>query len=228
IFSLLCLNFVVMFRYFKISILLLGTLLYSVTSWSQEVEVIEDDLIQITGVTMTADSLMAVPDVIISVKHKNRGNRSSELGVFSIVCNKGDTLLFNAMGYNPVSYTVPQDIVGKFFTMVQLMVQDTFHLPETIMRAYLPTAEEFDYAFKYWSVPDDQYEIARQNLSPAIISLLLATMPRNGRESQREALMEQANKAVYYGQTPQQGIFSPFKWAEFINAWKRGDFRKKY
>ncbi len=212
--------------YFKI-ITLFGLFLVSqFSSWSQDIE-LDDDIIQITGVTMTADSLMAVPHVVISVKHKNRGDRSSELGVFSIVCHKGDTLVFSALGYNHIEYKVPDSIVGRFFTMVQLMVQDTFHLPETIMRSYLPTAEEFDFAFKYWNSPLDKYDIAYNNLNPAIISLLLASLPRDGRESQRAYLMEQANKAVYYGQTPQQGIFNPFKWAEFINAWKRGDFRKK-
>ena len=36
-----------------------------------------------------------------------------------------------------------------------------------------------------------------------------------------------SNKAYYYGQAPSQNIFNPFAWAEFIKAWKRGDFKKK-
>src|SRR4028118_393927 len=43
------------------------------------------NIIQITGVTMTADSLRAVGGVEIVVKGKDRGVESSRAGVFSIV-----------------------------------------------------------------------------------------------------------------------------------------------
>jgi len=29
------------------------------------------------------------------------------------------------------------------------------------------------------------------------------------------------------GQVPPQNIFNPIAWAEFIQAWKRGDFKRK-
>ena len=58
-----------------------------------------DNIIQINGVTMTADSLRAIPDVTVLVKNKNRGVESSYTGVFSIVCYKGDTLVFNCLGF---------------------------------------------------------------------------------------------------------------------------------
>jgi hypothetical protein len=36
-----------------------------------------------------------------------------------------------------------------------------------------------------------------------------------------------AQKYTYQGQVPPQNIFNPMAWAEFIQAWKRGDFKKK-
>jgi hypothetical protein len=36
-----------------------------------------------------------------------------------------------------------------------------------------------------------------------------------------------ARKASYAGQNPPQNIFNPAAWAEFIQAWKRGDFKRK-
>ena len=36
-----------------------------------------------------------------------------------------------------------------------------------------------------------------------------------------------ANRAVYQGQTPPMNIFNPAAWADFIQAWKRGDFKNK-
>src|ERR1017187_5094687 len=92
------------------------------------------DIIQIDGVTMTADSLRAVPDATIMVKNKNRGTESEYTGVFSIVCAKGDTLIFSCLGFRPKEYVISKDIKGQIFSMIQLMVQDTFYLPETIIK----------------------------------------------------------------------------------------------
>lgn len=175
---------------------------------------------------MTADSLRAVPGAIILVKNKNRGVESSDMGVFSVVVYKGDTLLFSALGFRPKEYIVPKNIKGHYFSMIQLMVQDTFYLPETIIKP-VPTKEQFDYAFKHWNIPDDPYEIARKNTNALVLRALAYSLPRDGRESQAMYQQIQSQQAVYYGQRQPSQIFNPVAWAEFFEAWKRGDFRKK-
>jgi hypothetical protein len=105
-------------------------------------------------------------------------------------------------------------------------VQDTFYLPETIIRP-LPTKEGFGYAFEHWQVPNDQYELARKNTDAYILRALAYTIPRDGRESQSRLMRQQANEAVYYNQRPPMNIFNPIAWGQFFDAWKRGDFRKK-
>lgn len=185
-----------------------------------------ESVIQINGVTMTADSLRAVPGVTVLVKNKNRGVESSETGVFTIVCYKGDTLEFSALGFRSKDFVVPKDIEGQYFSLIQLMVQDTFYLPETIIRP-LPGKGAFDYAFTHWHVPDDKYEIARRNTNAVTLRALAATLPRDGRENQNAYQNMQAQAAVYYGQQKPMNIMNPLAWAEFFEAWKRGDFRKK-
>lgn len=185
-----------------------------------------ENVIQITGVTMTADSLRAVPDVTIEVKNKDRGTYSSKYGVFSLVCSKGDTISFSAVGYRPKLYTVPREMEGQYFNMVQLMVQDTFYLPETIIRP-LPYGDEFDYAFKYWEIPEDKYAVAQRNTSKRAMAYLMRNTPKDGRENQAYYQADQARQGYYYGQQRPIGIFNPFKWGEFFNAWKRGDFKRK-
>ncbi len=185
-----------------------------------------EKLVQINGVLMTADSLRAVPGAIIMVKNKNRGVESSMQGVFSVVAFKGDTLQFSALGFRPKEFIVPKDIKGHYFSAIQLMVQDTFFLPETIIRP-LPSREQFDYAFKHWSIPDDKYEVARKNTNALMLRALAYSMPRDGKESQLMYQQIQAQEAVYYGQRPPMQIFNPVAWAEFFESWKRGDYRKK-
>ena len=184
------------------------------------------NIIQITGVTMTADSLRAVGGVEVAVKGKNRGVETSRAGVFSLVIAKGDTLTFSAPGYRTKEYPIPRTLYGSYFSLVQLMVQDTFYLPETIVRP-LPTKGGFDYAFKHWNIPDDAFETARKNTNAVTLRALAATLPRTGSENQAVYQALQKEAAVYYGQQRPMQIMNPLAWAEFFNAWKRGDFRRK-
>ena len=175
---------------------------------------------------MTADSLRAVPDVTVMVKNQNRGVMSEYTGVFSIVCYKGDTLQFSALGFRSKEYVISKAIQGQYFSLIQLMVQDTFFLPETIIRS-LPRNKAFDYAFVNWQIPDDKYELARRNTDVYMLRALSQTLPKDGHEAQSAALAQQAREAIYYGMLKPQTIFNPIAWAEFFEAWKRGDFRKK-
>ncbi len=185
-----------------------------------------ENVIQIDGVTMTADSLRAVPDVVVEIKNKNRGVESEYTGVFSLVCYKGDTIEFSCIGFRSKEFVVPKDIKGQYFSLIQLMVQDTFYLPETIIHS-LPAKGQFDYAFQHWRIPSDQYELARRNTDAYMLRMLAYTLPRDGRESQSRLLAQQANEAVYYGQRPPMNILNPLAWGEFFEAWKRGDFRHR-
>jgi hypothetical protein len=53
------------------------------------------------------------------------------------------------------------------------------------------------------------------------------TMPKDGRESQHYLQSQQAQRNYWAGQQPPMTIFNPFAWMEFLNAWKRGDFKRK-
>ncbi len=211
------------FRIFLNSIFLSVTLLAGYVASAQSGF---DNIIQINGVIMTADSLRAVPGATIQVKNKNRGVESEYTGVFSLVCYKGDTLQFSSIGFRSKEYVVPKTIQGQYFSIIQLMVQDTFYLPETVIRP-LPSKEAFDYAFKYWNIPNDQYELARKNTDAYLLRMLAYTLPLDGHESQSRLLHKQANEAVYYGQRPPMTILSPIAWGEFFESWKRGDYRRK-
>lgn len=185
-----------------------------------------DNIIQINGVVMTADSLRAVPGATIIVKSKNRGVEAEYNGVFSLVCYKGDTLEFSCIGFRTKDYVVSRDLPGQYYSIIQLMVQDTFYLPETIIKP-LPSKEAFDYAFKYWHIPNDQYELARKNTDAYLLRMLAYSLPMDGHEAQSRQLQKQAQDAVYYGQRPPMNILNPIAWGEFFEAWKRGDYRRK-
>ena len=189
-------------------------------------EKLKDSVVQFYGVVMTADSLEGIPAVSIMIKGQNRGTFSNDQGVFSIVVMKGDQVEFTSIGYKPKLVSIPRDIEGNQYSMIQLMVTDTQYLPATIIRPR-PTREQFERDFINTDIPADQYEIARQNTDEAKRRILERALPRDGREAANYNLRNVAARQYYYGQAPPQNIFNPFAWNEFIKAWKRGDFKRK-
>ena len=188
-------------------------------------ETYKDSVVQVYGVVMSADSLKALPSVSIIVKGRNQATISSEQGVFSIPILRGDVIEFTSVGYKPKQVTIPQNLVGNEQSMIQLMVEDTVYLPATIIKKR-PTREEFEREFATASVPNDQQEIARENLSQRNLEALRAAYPKDGREATNYYLKQNAQKYYSAGQLPPQNIFNPLAWAEFIKAWKRGDFKQ--
>jgi hypothetical protein len=189
-------------------------------------ETARDSVVQLYGVVMTADSLVGIPAVSVMVRGQNRGTISNAQGVFSIVVLKGDVVEFTHVTYKPKTVFIPRDLEGNQYSIVQLMVIDTVYLPATIIRPH-PTPEQFARDFVNNKVPDDDIEIARQNTSAAKRRALLQTVPGDGGEATRIQMNKIANRAVYQGQTPPMNIFNPAAWADFIQAWKRGDFKNK-
>jgi len=137
---------------------------------------------------------------------------------------KGDVIEFTSIGYKPIRVTIPRNIPGNHYSMIQLMVSDTVYLPATIIKPR-PTREQFERDFVNTTVPDDDIEIARQNTEAAKRRVLLRGLPNDAREASNYYLRQSAQKYSYQGQAPPQNIFNPLAWADFIKAWKRGDFK---
>lgn len=207
-------------RYF-----LFASFLFPVAAKAQFVE-LKDSVVQLYGVIMTADSLRGIPGVSVLVKGQNRGTQSSDEGVFSIVVMKGDQVEFTSIGYKPKLISVPRDLEGNQYSVIQLLVNDTMYLPVTIIKPR-PTREQFERDFVKANIPDDNLEIARQNNDASKRRILMRSLPYDGTESTGFNLRQGAAKYYSAGQMPQQNILNPFAWAEFVQAWKRGDFKNK-
>jgi hypothetical protein len=209
-------------------ILLFFSLLFGGFGFSAhaQFEKIKDSVVQLYGIVMTADSLQGIPSVSVTIKGTARGTYTNDQGVFSIVALKGDKVEFTSIGYKPKLIDIPRDLEGNQFSIIQLMVTDTVYLPATIIRPR-PTKAQFERDFVNTQVPADQLEIARQNTEEGKRRILARSLPSDGREATNYALRNQASRYYYQGQAPPQNIFNPFAWSEFIQAWKRGDFKKK-
>lgn len=189
-------------------------------------ETFKDSVVQLYGIVMTADSLKGLESVSVVVKGQNRGTITNGRGVFSIVVLKGDVIEFTSIGFKPKSITIPADLEGNQHSVIQLMVNDTIYLAATIIKAR-PTRAQFERDFLNTEIPDDYITVARKNTNEATRRMLVANLPTDGREAGNRYLRQASSKAYYAGQAPPMNIFNPFAWAEFIKAWKRGDFKSK-
>ncbi len=189
-------------------------------------EQIKDSVVMLYGVVMTADSLQGIPSVSVSIKGGTRGTVTNEQGVFSLVVLKGDMIEFSSVGYKPKLVEVPRNIEGNQYSVVQLMVTDTQYLPVTIIRPR-PTREQFERDFVNTNIPDDNLEIARKNTDEQTRRALMQIIPADGKEAANYTLRKNAYKYTYAGQLPPINLMNPAAWAQFIQAWKRGDFKNK-
>ena len=209
-------------------LLLFTSLFFCFTAFKAQAqfETVRDSVVQLYGIVMTADSLMGIPAVSITVKGQNRGTITNNQGVFSIVVLKGDEVEFTHVSFQPKTITIPRNLEGNQYSIVQLMVEDTVYLPATIIKPR-PSPQQFERDFVNTKVGDDDIEIARQNNSAAKRRVLMSSTPSDAAGATALQFRNMANRAQYNGQIPPMNIFNPAAWAEFIKSWKRGDYKRK-
>jgi len=195
---------------------------------SQTLQTINENqnLVQFSGITITADSLNPVSYTRIFDKTSRRGTTSDASGYFSFVAHKNDTILFTALGFKASSFIIPDTITKQRYSLIQLMTSDTL----TLTAAYIfpwPTLEEFKRAFIETKIPDDDIEIARKNLLAADIRMKAENYPMDATMNYNNFIENQTSKLYYFGQQQPFQIFNPFAWAKFIKAWKEGKFKSQ-
>jgi len=208
----------------KKSLLLLPfLLLFTSGIYAQEED---DDLIQFSGVAVTMDSLLPVPFATILVKGTSRGTTSDYYGYFSFVAKKNDTLVFSSIGFKASEFYVPDSLNGNRYSLIHSMLRDTIELA-TVNIFPWPTPEQFKAAFLALDIPDDDLEVARKNLSPQTLAERAEALPMDGGLNFKWQNQQRANQLYFAGQYRPNNLLNPIAWAQFIEAWKRGDFKRK-
>lgn len=192
-----------------------------------------NNLVQFSGVVVTADSLHAIPFANIAVTETGRGTTSDYWGFFSIVVHKKDLISFSAVGYKTGLFRIPDTLSENRYSLIQVMSSDTIMLTETVIYPW-PSKEQFRHAFLTLQVPDDDIEIARRNMAYMEMREIYGRNYDPEKygytpgQSYHNYMSTQADKLYYRGQTMPNNLLNPLAWAKFIKAWKRGDFKKKY
>ena len=213
-------------RSFKI-VLALFFVLATVTAWAQEGND-QKELVQFSGLVLDGsdEQLYPVPYTNILVQGKSRGTYSDLKGFFSIVVEKGDVIVFSAIGYKTVEYVIPEDLEDDRYSIVQLMTQDVINLPETVIFPW-PSRDHFKLEFLAMDVTPELQERAARNLANETLRRMRNDVRVDGNENADYYLRQQAREYYYIGQQPPMNIFNPVAWKKFFDAWKNGDFKNE-
>ncbi|MBL7813041.1 MAG: hypothetical protein JNL57_12535 [Bacteroidetes bacterium] len=179
-----------------------------------------------TGLVLTSDSLKPIP--YVSIRNHRRGliGYTDVYGHFDVVVRKGDTIWFTQAEKITSWHIVPDTLTGNRYNVVKLMVQDTIDIPVIFIRA-LPIKSMFNHEFVTKDIPADAYERARLNMESEANKEAEKLKPADAHQAQQLLAQTRASQLYYYKQAPPQNYLSPVAWMQFIEAWKRGDFKKK-
>jgi len=209
--------------HYKIFFIAITILFLSKSLYSQKPP--KADLIQFSGVVITADSLNPVPFTHIAIVNQKKETLTDYYGFFSFVAKRKDTVVFSSMGYKNISFIIPDSLKTDRYSLIQLMTADTLMLGESVIYQW-PTVEQFKKAFISMKIPDDDLERAKKNLALAEMKERAKQYPNDASMDYKNYINNISNKLYYAGEYPPINLLNPIAWAKFIEAWKNGDFKK--
>ena len=207
-----------------VSIIFLSVLHISAQKQTEPVKVIE-----FSGIVFEEDkngTPIPLPYTNVAVKGTSRGASADNNGFFSFVALAGETIVFSRIGYKTIEVIVPDTLNSEKYKWMQPMSDDNILLPEAVIFPW-PSKEHFKQEFLEIDITNELRENAITNLAEEKMRELRYSVPVDGREASSMVIKQQANDYVYTGQIKPQNIFNPLAWKKFIDAWRRGDFKKK-
>lgn len=216
---------------FIILFCLMLTKVYSQTNPAKSTQTVitkksANNLIQFSGVVLDKDSLTPVPLVAIIVSGTNHGTKTDFYGFFNLIVNPGDELEFISIQYKNAYYKVPDTLNNRYYSAIQILVKDTVKLPAIEVYPW-PSKDEFKKAFLTLNLNDTDLDRADKNLQRDALTYLERNQTASASENYRYVMQAYYTKVYSAGQQPSISLLNPIAWAQFIDAWRKGKYKKK-
>jgi hypothetical protein len=184
----------------------------------------ESKILQFSGI-VSNELLKPIPYVNVKVLHKPRGSVTDKNGMFTIIMEPTDTILFTCIGYKKSKVFFPKSTVSDFVTVDVILEKDTLMLNEVEVLPW-KTYDEFRIAFKNLQLPDDDYQRANRNMA-IIRAQVIMNNSSDPNLNFDHVMMGEYNRLTNAGMLPTTNLFNPFAWIKFFRAIKNGDFKDK-
>ncbi len=183
-------------------------------------------LIQISGVVLDQDSGSRIPYVSILVKGTKKYYMSDQRGFFSLVAYPNDEIEFHSISHKNRTYKINDTLNQKYYSIIQLLAKDTILLQEIEIYPW-PSKEEFKRAFLALNLNSTDIDRAENNLQRDDLSYLERNKNSSSSENYKYVMQAYYTKIYSVGQQPMNNLLNPIKWAQFIDAWRKGKFKSK-
>ncbi len=183
-------------------------------------------LIQISGVVLDQDSGSRIPYVSILVKGTKKYYMSDQRGFFSLVAYPNDEIEFHSISHKNRTYKINDTLNQKYYSIIQLLAKDTILLQEIEIYPW-PSKEEFKRAFLALNLNSTDIDRAENNLLRDELSYLERNQTSSSSENYKYVMQAYYTKIYSVGQQPMNNLLNPIKWAQFIDAWRKGKFKSK-
>lgn len=180
-------------------------------------------LVQFTGIIQNADSNIVVPYVTIrNASYQDQLFASNHQGYFSFVAHEKDTIEFTAIGYKTTQVIIPTSENNRHSGLVKMEASVTA-LPAVVVLPWA-SVEEFNLAFLSLDVADDDYLLAKRNLSRESLVAMAREAPLSANELQNynaiSTHQNMTNRNI--NQRYANPLLNPFAWAKFIDQISKG------
>jgi hypothetical protein len=202
-------------------ILSLFILIFSLNASAQQ-QAAEKRLIQYSGIITDVDSNNVVPYVTITNISTNQSYAANYKGYFSFIAHPGDVLQFTAVGFSKVELTIPEEVKDNKYTQMVKMKAEIVYL-RTVQVSPWATVEEFTKDFMAMKIADDDYEIARKNLSGESINGMIQTLSRDAGEISGINWRMNHDRALNKNMTQTNPLLNPFAWGKLMQMITNGD-----
>ena len=187
----------------------------------------EPQVVQVSGLVVTGDSLSPLPYCTVFRSRDRRGTTTDMRGFFSLPTLAGDTVEFSSLGYISQQVVIPEGGELGRVNLVQPLGRDTVNMADAFIYPW-PTRERFKQEFLALGLPNKGLDPAWDSpIDPIDIYDRLTEVGRDGQSTSTSVLSAQAKQAGYAGQAPPVNLLNPVAWAQFIQALKSGDLKRQ-
>ena len=196
-------------------------------SASSQTDSLTAQVVQVSGLVVTGDSLSPLPYCTVFRSRDRRGTMTDARGFFSLPALTGDTLEFSSVGYVSQQAVIPEGGELARVNLVQPMGRDTVAMEDAFVYPW-PSRDRFRQDFLALGLPNQGLDPAWDSpMDPMDVYDRLSEVGRDGQSTSSEVLAAQAQQAGYAGQAPPVNLLNPVAWAQFLQALKSGDLRRQ-
>jgi hypothetical protein len=178
-------------------------------------------VMQVTGVVISGDSLYGAPYVTVYRESDFRGTFSDDNGYFTIPALEGDTLWFMGLGFKKTMYKVPESSGGQRLQVVQYLETDTVEL-KTVYVLPWPAPQDLRKEILAMDMSDDRVLTIQKGIRQMWEHNDLIYVGPSGAHF-NEVLSDIRNRQQNTGYVQNQ-LLNPFAWASFFKAIRDGEF----